>query len=93
MPGRTHLLWSEGLFVKTILRRLQQLEQHNSESLLANDASGACERTLEKINAMADPRRGDPNWEALPKPTADEVLQRVQEAVAPHRSERVHGAR
>jgi hypothetical protein len=68
--------------VKTILRRLQQLERHNAESLAVNDASGARERLLEKINAMADPRLGDPNWEATPRPTVGEVTARLREAVS-----------
>jgi hypothetical protein len=77
--------------VKTVLRRLQQLERCRSDSLIANDASGARERILGKINAMADPRRGDPNWEAAPQPTADQIQQRIQEALSRFRSERVYG--
>jgi hypothetical protein len=73
--------------VKTALRRLQQLEQRHSESLAANDGSGALERILEKINAMADPRRGNPNWEATPRPTVAEVTARLREAVSRSRGE------
>ncbi len=73
--------------MKTILRRLQQLERHSSESLAANDASGARARILERINAMADPRRGHPNWETIPKLTVAEVRQRLQEALSGHKSE------
>ena len=79
--------------MKTTLRRLRQLEQRRSESFEANDESGARERILEKINAMADPRRGDPNRETPPPPTADEIRQRIQEALSLHRSERVCGER
>ena len=68
--------------MKTILRRLQQLERYSAESLAANDASGARERILEKINAMADPRRGNPNWEATPQTTVGEVTARLREAVS-----------
>jgi hypothetical protein len=68
--------------VKTILRRLQQLERHSADSIAANDESGARERILEKINAMADPQRGDPNWEATPRPTVGEVTARLREAVS-----------
>jgi hypothetical protein len=68
--------------VRTILRRLQQLERHSAESFAANDASGARERLLEKINAMADPWRGDPNGEAPPRPTVGEVTARLREAVS-----------
>jgi hypothetical protein len=68
--------------VKTILRRIQQLEQRRSEFVAADDSSGARERILEKINAMADPRRGDPNWDATPRPTVGEVTARLREAVS-----------
>ena len=68
--------------MKTTLRRLQQLERHSAESFAANDASGARERILEKINAMADPRRGDHNWEATPRPTVGEVTAMLREAVS-----------
>ena len=68
--------------MKIIFRRLLQLERHSAESLVANDASGARERILEKINAMADPRRGHPNWEATPGPSVGEVTARLREAVS-----------
>lgn len=79
--------------MKTILRRLQQLEQRRSESLEATNASGARERILERIKAMADPRRGDPKWETAPQPTTDEIQQRIQAALSRFRSERVCGGR
>ena len=73
--------------MRTVLRRLQQLEQRRLESLATNDPSGARERILERINGMADPRRGDPNWEAMPKPTLAEVKARIQESLSRHRGE------
>ena len=73
--------------VKTILRRLHQLEQRRSESLAANDASGARERFLARINEMAEPLRGDPNWEAMPKPSVEEVRQRLRDALSRHKNE------
>lgn len=72
--------------MKTVLRRLQ-LEQHRSESLAASDNTGARERLMERLNSMSDRLRGDPNWEALPKPTVEEVRQRLQEALARHRGD------
>jgi division protein CdvB (Snf7/Vps24/ESCRT-III family) len=72
--------------VKTILRRLQQLELHSAESLAASDSSGALERIPEKLNAMADLRRGNPNWEAA-RPTLEQVKARVKEAVSLYRVE------
>jgi hypothetical protein len=68
--------------VKTTLKRLQQLEQSRSESLATNDPSGARERILERINGMADPRRGDPNWEAMPIPTLAKVKARLRETLS-----------
>jgi hypothetical protein len=73
--------------VKTILRRLQQLEQRRSESLAANDVSGARERFLARINGMAERLSGDPNWEAMPKPSVEEVRQRLREALSRHKNE------
>jgi len=73
--------------MKTTFRRLQQLELRYSESLEANDASGALERILEKIGSMADPLREDPNQEAVLKPTFAEVRLRVQEALSRYRRE------
>jgi hypothetical protein len=73
--------------MKTTLRRLQQLEQRRSELVAPDDSSGARERILEKINAMADPRRGNPNWEATPRPTVAEVTARLREAVSRSRGE------
>jgi hypothetical protein len=73
--------------MKTTLRRLQHLEQRHSELTAADHSSGARERILEKINAMADPRRGNPNWEATPRPTVAEVTARLREAVSRSRGE------
>jgi hypothetical protein len=68
--------------VNANLRRLQQLEHSRSEYVAATDCTGARERLLAKISAMADRLRGDPNWEARPKPTLEEVKARLREAVA-----------
>jgi hypothetical protein len=75
--------------MKTTFRRLQQLEKRHSESLAANDASGALERILEKIGSMAEPLRQDPNGEAIPKPTVAEVRLRLQETQSRYRRETV----
>jgi hypothetical protein len=85
--GEDPLHWSEGLFVKTTLRRLQQLEQRRSELVAADDSFGTRERILEKINAMANPRRGNPNGEATPRSTVGEVTARLREAVSSSQGE------
>ena len=66
--------------MKPILRRLQQLEQQRSELVAADHSSGARERILAAINRMADPRRGDPDWESRPQPTVLELRRRIREA-------------
>ena len=66
--------------MKTTLRRLQQLEQRRSELVAADDSSAARERILAAINRMADPRRGDPDWESRPQPTVEDLRQRIREA-------------
>ena len=68
--------------MKTTLRRLQQLEQRRSELVAADDSSGARERILAAINRMADPRRGDPDWESRPQPTVEELRRRIRDAVS-----------
>lgn len=73
--------------MKTILRRLQQLEQRHSESLAANGASGARDRILARINGLAERLRGDANWEAMQKPSLEDVRQRVREALSHHKGE------
>jgi hypothetical protein len=75
--------------MKATLRRLRQLEQRRSESLEANDESGAIERILGKMSAMADPWRGAPDRELMPKPTSTELQERIQQAVSRCRSEAV----
>jgi hypothetical protein len=72
--------------MKTALKRLQQLEQRHSELVAANNGSGARERILEKISAMADPKRGNPDWELTPMPTLADLRERIQKAVS-HRQE------
>jgi hypothetical protein len=66
--------------MKTALRRLQQLEQRRSERVAADDSSGARERILAAISRMADPRRGDPDWESRPQPTVEDLLRGIREA-------------
>jgi hypothetical protein len=76
--------------LKATLRRLRQLEQRCcSESFDARNESGARERILEKINAMADPRRGNPDWELMPEPTTAELRERIQKAASGCRGEAV----
>jgi hypothetical protein len=73
--------------LKATLRRLRQLEDRSSESFDIGDESDARERILEKISAMADPWRGNPDWESVP--TLTEVPERIQQAVSRCRSEAV----
>ena len=68
--------------MKTTLRRLQQLEQRHSELTAADDSSGARERILAAISRMADPRRGDPDWESRPQPTVEDLRRRIRDAVS-----------
>ena len=70
--------------MKTTLRRLQQLEQRHSELTAADHSSGARERILNKIRAMADPRLGNPDLEA---PTFEEVKARLEEVLSIYRGE------
>jgi hypothetical protein len=74
--------------LKATLRRLRQLEQRRTESFEASD-SGARERILEKINAMAAPRRGNPDGELMPKPTMAELRERILKAASGCRDEAV----
>jgi hypothetical protein len=77
--------------MKTVLRRLQQLEQRRSELIASDFSSGARERLLAKINQMADPRRGVLNRESGPHATVDELRQRAREALAGHKCETARG--
>lgn len=61
--------------MKTSVRRLQQLEQRHSESFAANDASGAREGILEKLNSTAARLRADPNWRPPTPEQAEEIKQ------------------
>jgi hypothetical protein len=76
--------------LKATLRRLRQLEHRcRSESFKATDESDARERILEKISAMADPRRGNPDLELMPMPTMAELRERIQKAASGYRGEEV----
>jgi hypothetical protein len=61
--------------VKTICRRLQQLERSRTERLAANDTSGARERFMARIDRMAARLRADPNWKP-PTPEQTEAIKR-----------------
>jgi hypothetical protein len=77
--------------MRTVLRRLQQLEQRRSELVAADYSSGARERLLARISQMADPRRGNLNQESTPHATVNELRQRVQRALVSHKSETATG--
>jgi hypothetical protein len=69
--------------LKSTLKRIHYLEhRRRSESVERIYASGAHERILAKINAMADPRRGNPNMEPAYQPTLAEVKERIRQAVS-----------
>jgi hypothetical protein len=55
--------------MKTVFRRLQQLERVQRAHFVANDASGAKEALLASVNRMGERLRSDPNWV---EPTAEE---------------------
>ena len=59
--------------MKTICRRLQQLERRRSEWLAANGASGARERFMAHINRTAARLRADPNWTPPTPEQAEEI--------------------
>jgi hypothetical protein len=61
--------------VKTIVKRLQQLERKRSVRLAVNDASGARERFMAQINRMAARLRADPNWKPPTPEQAEEIKQ------------------
>lgn len=61
--------------MKTIVKRLQQLERKRSVRLAVNDASGARERFMAQINRMAARLRADPNWKPPTPEQAEEIKQ------------------
>jgi hypothetical protein len=81
--------------VRTISKRLQQLERRQSEQVAANDTSGGRERLLAVLRRVRERLQADPNWESMPKPTVAEVRQRIHEMLSRSQSEAKHaeGAR
>ncbi len=73
--------------MKTISKRLQQLERRHAEQVVANDTSGARERLLAVLKRVRERLQADPNWESMPKPTVAEVRQQIQEMLSRHQSE------
>jgi hypothetical protein len=73
--------------VKTISKRLQQLERRHSEQVAASDTSGARERLLAVLKRVRERLQADPNWESMPKPSVAEVRQRIHEILSRHESE------
>ena len=65
--------------MKTICRRLQQLERRRSEWLAANGASGARERFMANINRMAARLRADPNWKPPTPEQSEAIKQHLKE--------------
>jgi hypothetical protein len=73
--------------MKTVSKRLQQLERRHSEQVVANDTSGARERLLAVVKRVRERLQADPNWESMPKPTLAEVRQRIHETLSRYESE------
>ena len=64
--------------MKTILSRIQQLEQRCAARTAAANTSGVA-KLKAKLDRMAERLRADPNWEPLSPSTAAEVRQRLAE--------------
>jgi hypothetical protein len=73
--------------VRTISKRIQQLERTHSEQVAANDTSGARERLFAKIKRVRERLQADSHWESMPKPTVAEARQRLHEALSRRESE------
>lgn len=59
--------------MKTTFRRLQQLERKRSNWRAVNEASGARERFMARIDRMGARLRADPNWKP-PTPEQAEAI-------------------
>lgn len=68
--------------MKTILSRIQQLEQRCAARTAAANTSGVA-KLKAKLDRMAEGLRADPNWEPLSPSTAAELRELLTE---PHRS-------
>jgi hypothetical protein len=73
--------------VKTVLRRLQQLEERHSAWAAANDTSGARESIMASLRRMSERLRADPNWESMPRLTVEEIRAKVFASVSRYQSE------
>jgi hypothetical protein len=77
-PGRQHFAnRAEEAPVKTVLRRLQHLEQRQVEHSALAEPSGAKERLLARIAQMGDRLRSDPNWGEPTESDVEAIKQRV----------------
>lgn len=60
--------------MKAIIRRLEQLERHQALVTVDYDARVVL---LQRINAIAERMRAGGNWPPEPRPTVEEVRQRL----------------
>ena len=72
--------------MKAIVRRLEHLERHRSLVTVTYDARAVL---LSRLNAIAERMRPSPYWPPDPRPTAEEVKQRLAERVASYASSRI----
>jgi hypothetical protein len=68
--------------VRTVLRRLQQLEQRRIEDRALMDASGSKERLLARLSKMGERLRSDPNWKPPTESEAQAIKQYFKEYFA-----------
>ena len=73
--------------MKTILKRLDQLEQRHSARVAANDTSGVRESVTAGLRRMSERLRADPNWEWMPRLTVEEITAKVFASVSRYQSE------
>jgi hypothetical protein len=64
--------------MKTIIKRLEYLEHTRRAQIAATTTFDARSILLGKLNRMAERLRAGPNWPPEPRPTVEEVKQRLQ---------------
>jgi hypothetical protein len=66
--------------MKTIIKRLEHLE-HAHRTQIAANTRGVRAVLMEKLNGVAERLRAGGNWPPEPRPTVEEVKQRIREFV------------
>ena len=64
--------------MKTVLRRLQHLEERQVEQSALTETSGTKERLLARIAQMGDRLRSDPNWGEPRESDVEAIKQRLK---------------